>query len=485
MGDSIDSQHDITERLLELEKQEGFFDITVEGMPVWERRRNNLDRKIAREHGLVGQAHSNTTDSRWSSYAEIIHSILANTVRHNPYFASQHDVLVWGHQRRKQVEDGHWWDIYTDPIYQQLTLDKLHVEKRYLGEHLRPAPTDEIRHIEFIRGLAKVWRKLGRRPSKVPDVELDAVRDLEAIINREFEVDFELTQSVRRAVAIEEPLRRLYRRFLRRVDPNLVLVVVSYGKEPFVMACKQLGIPVVELQHGVIYPEHLAYSYPGDRIKKSFPDYLLVWGEFWREHTEFPIPDERVIPVGYPYLDQRAERYADVESEDKLLFISQGTIGEQLSKLALEVANHPEIDHEVVYKLHPGEYDRWREAYPWLVDADFRVVDSSEPPLYQLFAESSAQVGVGSTAVYEGLCFDLETYVYDCLGTHVLQPLVEDGSAEIVSSTDTLVERLGTGDARFERERYFAPNAIERTAEVLGSLAKGDDVADLSDGVGS
>jgi hypothetical protein len=263
------------------------------------------------------------------------------------------------------------------------------------------------------------------------------------------------------------------------------LVVVSYGKEPFVMACKQLGIPVVELQHGVIYPEHLAYSYPGDRIKKSFPDYLLVWGEFWREHTEFPIPDERVIPVGYPYLDQRVERYAGVESEDRLLFISQGTIGEQLSKFALAVDEHPDIDHDIVYKLHPGEYDRWREEYPWLTEANFEVVDDSERDLYRLFAESSVQVGAGSTAVYEGLCFDLETYVYDCPGTHVLQPLVEDGSAEIVSSTDTLVERLGTGGARFERERYFAPNAVERTAEVLDSLAKGDDVAELSDGAGS
>jgi len=472
MGDSVDSQHDITERLLALEQQERFFDITVQGMPVWERGRNNFDRKIAREHGLVGQAHSNTTDNRWSGYAEIIHSILANTVRDNPYFASQHDVLVWGHQRRKQLEDDHWWDIYTDPIYQELTLDKLHVEKRYLGEHLGPARTDNIRHIEFIRGLAKVWRKLGRRPSKVPDAELDTVRELEASINKEFDVEFDLTQSIRRDVAIEDPLRRLYRHFLRRVDPELVLVVVSYGKEPFIMACKQLGIPVAELQHGVIYPNHLGYSYPGDRIKKAFPDYLLVWGEFWREHTEFPIPDERVIPVGYPYLNQRVQRYADVESEDRLLFISQGTIGEQLSKLALEVTEHPDIDHEVVYKLHPGEYSRWREEYPWLTDADLRVVDSSEPPLYQLFAESNAQVGVGSTAVYEGLAFDLETLVYDCPWSRVLQPFVEEGTAELAGSAEDIAATLGGGTVDFEREQFFRPDATERMGTVLERLQR-------------
>jgi len=460
----------ITERLLTLEQQEGFFNITVQGMPVWERLRHNFDRRIAREHGLVGQAHSNTTDSRWSGYYEIIHSILANTLRNNPYFASKHNILVWGHQRRKQLDDGRWWDIYTDPIYQQLSLDTLHVEKRHLGEHLQPARTDGIRHIEFIRGIAKVWRKLGRRTAKVPDAELETIENLEDTINREFDIEFDLTYSARRAVAIEGPLRRLYRRFLRRVDPELAVVVVSYGKEPFIMACKQLGIPVAELQHGVIHRTHLAYHYPGSRTKRAFPDYLLTWGEFWKEHTEFPIPDERVIPVGYPYLDQRVEQYADIESEDRLLFISQGTIGEQLSKFALAVADHPDIEHEIVYKLHPGEYDRWREEYPWLVDANFRVVDSSDPPLYRLFAESTAQVGVYSTAVYEGLAFDVETFVYDCPGSQVLEPLVEEGSAELVASADDLAAALGSGGGRFDGKRFFALRTTERLCEVLAQL---------------
>ena len=462
----------ITERLLTLEQQEDFFDITVQGIPIWERLRSKFNRKIAREQGIIGQAHSNTANSRWGGYYKPIHSVLANALRDNPYFTSQHDLLVWGHHRRKQLNDGYWWDIYTDPIYQKLSLDKLHVERQLLGEHLSPARTDEVRHIEFVEAVAKVWRKLGRRPAKVPDTELDAVRNLEAIIKREFDVEFELAHSVRRTVALEEPLLRLYRQLLRRVDPALVLVVVSYGKEPFIMACKQLGIPVAELQHGTIYPHHLGYSYPDDRTKEAFPDYLLVWGEFWKEYTEFPIPSERVIPVGYPYLDQRVKQYADIESEERLLFISQGTIGEQLSKFALNVADRPDIEHEVVYKLHPGEYDRWREEYPWLVDADFRVVDSSDPPLYRLFAESTAQVGVGSTAVYEGLAFDLETFVYDCLGSRVLQPLVEEGAAKMVSSADELASRLGTGGVTFDSERYFEPNASKNACQALQRLSE-------------
>jgi hypothetical protein len=262
----------------------------------------------------------------------------------------------------------------------------------------------------------------------------------------------------------------LYKRLLDRVRPEVAVIVVSYGKETFIEACQSNGIPVVELQHGVIHPDHLGYSYSGSRTKEMFPDYLLTWGEFWEDRVEFPIPDERVIPVGYPYLEQRRNQYTDVASKDQILFISQGTIGEQLSKFAIKVDQHPDIDYNVVYKLHPGEYDRWREEYPWLVNADFEAINGSEPPLYQLFAESSVQVGVGSTAVYEGLAFDLETYIYDYPGSEVLQPLVAENSAEIVSSVEELAGKLGTGAGRFDRDRYFTPDATERVCAVLDDL---------------
>jgi len=177
-----------------------------------------------------------------------------------------------------------------------------------------------------------------------------------------------------------------------------------------------------------------------------------------------------VIPVGYPYLEQAAHSYDGVETTDQLLFISQGTIGEQLSKFAVAVDQHPEISSEVVYKLHPGEYDRWRTEYPWLVDSDIEVVDSSEPALYRLFAESNGQVGVYSTAIYEGLQFGLETYLYDCEEGETLQPLLDDGVATLVSSVEQLVSAFDNGSGEFDRERYFATDATGRVCETLREI---------------
>lgn len=94
----------------------------------------------------------------------------------------------------------------------------------------------------------------------------------------------------------------------------------------------------------------------------------------------------------------------------------------------------------------------------------------SKPPLYRLFGELSAQIGVGSTAVYEGLCFDLETFVFEADGADVLQPLVDDGTASMIESVDELARRLGSGAAnQFDREWFFKSNSV---ANILKELER-------------
>lgn len=241
-------------------------------------------------------------------------------------------------------------------------------------------------------------------------------------------------------------------------------------RRAFIEVCQQQEVPVVELQHGVIYPNHFGYHYPGPRTKETFLDYLLTFGEFWTDAAEFPIPKECVIPVGYPYLEQAAHNYDDVETTDQLLFISQGTIGKQLSKFAVAVNQHPEISSEVVYKLNLGEYDRWQSEYPWLVDADIEVIGTSEPPLYRLFAQSRGQIGVYSTAIYEGLQFGVETYLYNCEKGEIHQPLLDDWMTTLVSSADQLVSALDSDSRELDRELYFASDARNRICETLEEI---------------
>lgn len=457
-------------QFLGMEAELNLLDRTVDGdLYFWERIRKKVYDEINKEKGKRGQAHS----ARTSKTDDIKKGVrlLKNAFQKNPFLAGEADYLFYGHSRRKKLEDGLWWDIYCDPIVDTLKDDEyLLIESPYLASHCTPAKTENIRHLDMITYADGVREKLNLY-SGLTSEDKELLEDIENEIQSRFGVAIDLISLVERKALNRNTSVPLYKRLLKRVDPDIAVLVVSYGKETFIEACNELQIPTVELQHGVIHTNHLGYHYPGDRTKRYFPDYLLTFGEYWNDCVDYPIEDERVIAVGYPYLEQRRKKYEDVNSSDQILFISQGTIGEQLSKFAMEVNEHPDIDHDIVYKLHPGEYDRWRDEYPWLVDADFEVIDSSEPPLYELFAKSSAQIGVGSTAVFEGLCFDLETFVYDCPGSSVLASLVDEDAAELVSSADELASSLGAGKVAFDREYYFEPNATENACQVLEGLA--------------
>lgn len=458
-----------TSQFRALETDLSTFDICVDDIPIWERIRFGIFREIQKQSG-VGQAHG-MSDGNEPDYIDWLKLWLQNWVIRNPFLAPKSDIAFIGHQRRKKQPDGYWWDIYSDPIHEQNAFDSVHFERNYQSMHLTPPKTESLRYLDLITISGTIQQKLGFYNVRLSSKKRTRLKMIEEEIHNRFDADVDVVNRAKSELQRRQTRYWLYKKLLKRVDPQLVVVVVSYGRETIVEVCHELGIPVAELQHGVIYSDHLGYAFTGERSKVTFPDYLLTWGEFWGEGVNFPIPDDRVIPVGYPHLEQTATEYDDVESQEQILFISQGTIGEDLSKFALAIDQHSEIDHNIVYKLHPGEYDRWREEYPWLVDADFEIVDSSEPPLYELFAESSVQVGVYSTAIYEGLAFDLETYVYDCSGSDVLEPLIEEGSAKLISSIDDLATSLGTGKHSFESDYYFAPNATEKICEVLEGLA--------------
>lgn len=451
------------------ELNHSLFELQIDDVPIWEQLRRKVYTQINRKKG-VGQAHTSIGDD-WQDYIFGVSLFLRNVFIKNPFFTQKEDILFLGAQRRKRREDGCWWDLYSDPVHENCDYDYVHFEKPYLLSHCSPAKTDNLRYLELITFGGKIQQIFNLNKPNISNEDIRRLEHISEAIQNEFDADVDIVSMARKTLHARQSTLWLYQQLLKRVDPKLAVVVTSYTNETFVEACKKQGIPIVELQHGVIHQNHLGYSYPEPRIKKTFPDYLLVWGEYWKNVVEYPIPNDRVIPVGYPYLEQTVEMYEGRQSIDQILFISQGTIGRQLSKLAMKINKHPNINSDIVYKLHPGEYDRWRDEYPWLTDAGFEIIDSSDPPLYELFAESSVQVGVYSTAVYEGLAFDLETYVYDCSGSDVLEPLIKEGSAELISSADDLATSLGAEKNSFESGYYFAPNATETMCDVLGHLA--------------
>ena len=147
--------------------------------------------------------------------------------------------------------------------------------------------------------------------------------------------------------------------------------------------------------------------------------------------------------TGYPYFERQLCQYkkADVGAGKitNIIFVSQGTIGRELSRLAADLCDLlDKSKYHIIYKLHPGEYEGWRERNPELLKDNIEVIDSLEHSIYEYFPKCSIQVGVYSTAIYEGLGFGLTTYIYDVGHADTMIELCQQGYAVYVKSVEKL-----------------------------------------------
>jgi hypothetical protein len=461
-----DELQDTYKDFLELEADLSLFEWRESGIPLWERLRFSVYMSVLQASGIFGQPQSsiekNATDFIRGGFLWA-----RNFAFRNPFFGNKHDFLIWGHQRRKKLEDGYWWDLYVDPIIEELSLDHQYVESDHNLTHHRPPKTHNVDYIDLITFSSTVYRKLSGESERRNS---PWVTEIEAEHEERFGVDLDIGQLVYEELTDRRVYLPLYRRLLKRVSPEIAFVIVSYGCETFIEACSEADIPVVELQHGTIDKYHLGYSFPGDREKQYAPDFLFTFGPSWADGVELPIDEENVYPVGYQHLEREYNSYQDIKNREEVVFISQGTIGERLSKLATNLSTSLSESTTLTYKLHPGEYSRWRGEYPWLQEANINVV-ADEVPLYELLSRASMQVGVYSTAIYEGLRFGTPTILVNTSGISHMERLVTKHDVPVVSSADELeTVLLSAEEIRINPRLYFCESPIDNFEQALESI---------------
>jgi len=138
----------VKDKFLRMEDKLDLFNQKIDNVFFWERIRVNIFDQISQVTSTSGQSNPqkkyNTVD-----IVKIGIRSIKNMLIKNPYFSSQKDILFIGHPRRRLHENGKWWDIYCDPIIENLDKPYLLIEYPYLFKHMKPAKTPNIRYFDF------------------------------------------------------------------------------------------------------------------------------------------------------------------------------------------------------------------------------------------------------------------------------------------------------------------------------------------------
>ena len=392
------------------------------------------------------------------------------------------DICILSHSRRIK-EDSYYRCVYTEPFADKYASSVI-LERPYERNHLRPVRHDS--NLIYLDGIIlesliyyclHCTLKTHRYKRVLDEVKRqlsEAMDDISAAYKCKIPLN-KLYKMVVKKIFICKVQQKRLEKIISKINPKVIIEVVSYGSSCMMVnrIAFQKEIPTVELQHGAINPHHVGYMYNSQMKLPELPSKILVFSEFWRDYIRMPIGEENIIPVGFPYFEQNLKQYPKKQSTDKMqkiLFISQTTIGVQLSQFASEV--YYLIDRarfQVIYKLHPGEYKMWREKYPWLASCGIDVVDNNTKSLYELFSECDIQVGVYSTALYEGLGYNLHTFIYNTAFADAVSCLISSGYATLVDDSRQFLEYLDrlSDSKKKSSQLFWASESVANICKVI------------------
>ncbi len=429
----LDVRH-LCRTLWELERRFDLLDLRAGDVKIWQAARMAVYYELAQATGVLEPPQRAPQDKGTLRKVEQVLKMARAAVRRSPLTGpADLDAIIIESPRVRAVGD-EVIDIYTRGLARRFAEEGrrfLLLDPSTEGGH----PKTDDPHRRFLDGLELAERALTRiyRPSLGTDGRR-RIREVEASVRKRLSVSVDLVSLLEGAFTRFRVRYRCFKPLLRRLRPRELYLVCSYGKmAPIIRAAKELGIAVKELQHGTLSEYHLGYSFPDLETRGTldyFPDMFLAWSDYWKRKIDWPLPEDRVIDFGFWYLEAQRHRYRHIDKHPgQIVVLSQGAVGRRLADAILE--RLPRFgDARIVYKLHPGEYDRW-ETYDSLraLAARDNVEVVTDADLYALFAASEHQIGVFSTALYEGMAFGLNTVLVDLPGIEYMADLLDQGIA--------------------------------------------------------
>lgn len=412
-------------------------------MTVWPIVRMRVFNELSRRTGLHGVAHPvrrSTADK-----ARLVGRHLGSLAAANPFLSRRsYDAVLVPHPRKP---DG--IDIYSDALRTELGDTALVLDTRINGDGMLPGAST----LDFFTSSAGAEARLRARRG-LPAADADRAAAVTDALERRTGARMPLAGHLTHELSKHLRLRGLYRPLLRHRGVDTVYVVVSYFQQHVTGAAKDLGLRVVELQHGAITPYHLGYSYPGRPEVAGQPDELWCFGSYWAETVELPAGTATKV-VGAPFIRRLTEDELAAKDPRLVVVASQGTIGAELLPAARRLAElRPDL--KVEFRPHPSEHLSDYRRLPAATDLPANLRLSIEPTR-ALQTRATYQVGVSTTALFEGMVLGCRTAVVKLPGWEYLQPAVERSDALLAADGTDLARRLDNAPPCHDTTAYYAP----------------------------
>jgi len=349
---------------------------------------------------------------------------------------------VWGFssgESRKHYHDT-YYDIYLDPLYDVLD-DHLTVLEWPQTSGIRRKYDHPVYSRHYVPMHIPVWTKtfwdlfyyeLRRRPA----FTIHGTPVLNQVIDHistTAEVDHtHLKNDLQDFIAVFVAIKDLLTTTLAYGKPKMVLIRCGYGRFPqaLAQACRQLNIPSVEIQHGLITRYLPAYrrTQPTDN-HDCIPEYLLAHGTIFADlvRTGHLFTPDNVTATGYPYLTKKLQETTQdatlktqyTTHKRAILVTSQWIVAQEVQDFITTAADglhHENLDIGILFKPHPYDKTNYQN---WQHPPNVTLVNKYDDT-FRLFSFADLHATVYSTSGLEAMAFGTPNIFLDIL--HLTTP---------------------------------------------------------------
>lgn len=266
------------------------------------------------------------------------------------------------------------------------------------------------------------------------------------------------------------------KKLLKKVNPKVMLVnCASYGHKNAILCYvgKQLGIKIIEPQHGVTYKcsgyvtaDAITYD---EEYNKYLPDTLFTFGDYWKEFVNWKYEK---VSVGYQYLNEYVSKNINSEIEYDFLIISQPMNSEEEKKKETFVKELCNIfqDKKVLFRIHPSEnYLQQKAIYKNCHNLE---VSNSIKVLYEDFNRCDQIIGWFSNCLYECLAFKRIPIIVDTEYTRSAFP--HDIGIWVTEPTELKKMDIDVAQSSFRYANYWEPDFNNKAKEYIEKILKDD-----------
>lgn len=272
-----------------------------------------------------------------------------------------------------------------------------------------------------------------------PSAPLDDITQLQPVLAalREHFSAFEL-RSLGRSVHELRSHLRTYRALLTKLRPSHVFLTCWYSVENMAVAhvCCEMGIPCIDLQHGVQGPAHLAYgawrSLPLSGCS-SIPAYFWCWDAASAANIRQWAPKDQHIPFtgGSPWLEHMPSYRPDHRDLQGQVLYSLQPLARPIPEGLGEVIREQMPDSEWTFRLHPRALEQAQEVEAWAqmhgIESRVTVQDPSLFSLPEALHGTKVHVTQYSSVVIEAALSGVRSIALDQKAVHIFPEWMING----------------------------------------------------------